>query len=90
MDILSILNLKGGVGKTTVAVNLAAVLAERRRKVAVVDLDPQQSAVRWGRHSGGEFPVSVVSLSLSGGPNGLAHSSMRSSSISRYSTVRQN
>lgn len=63
--IISVVNQKGGSGKTTLSMQLAGSLARRGNKVLVVDADPQGTATRWAASAEDEkpFPASVVGLS---------------------------
>jgi chromosome partitioning protein len=52
--IVALLNQKGGVGKTTLALHLAGVWAGKGKRVLVVDADPQASALDWSEQRGRE------------------------------------
>lgn len=57
--IIGLTNQKGGVGKTTVAVNLAGALARRPSRVLLVDTDPQGSVLQWHSVGGIKPPFGV-------------------------------
>jgi chromosome partitioning protein len=64
MRTIALSNNKGGSGKTTTTVSLAAAFAERGLRVLVVDLDPQGSATDW--LGGRESPIGLVEFSAGG------------------------
>lgn len=59
---ISVVNQKGGVGKTTLVVHLAAGLARHGGRVLLVDGDPQGSALDWSAAREGEPLFSVIGL----------------------------
>ena len=60
--IITVGQRKGGVGKTTLAISIAAELQRRGKEVALVDADPQRSACQWAEPGNLQFPVYELAL----------------------------
>ena len=67
MRVITVSNFKGGVGKTTTAVNLAALCARHGKRTLLVDLDPQASATDYfGLYGQAEAGANVIDLLYGG------------------------
>jgi len=71
--VIATLNSKGGVGKTTLATNLAACFAADKKDVLLIDSDPQASALEWKM----KRPSTAVDLQIVGLPVGNLHQEIR-------------
>jgi len=66
MRVIAVLNQKGGVGKTTTAINLAAAIAKLGKSVLIVDLDPQANATSGLAIDKNSLSVSIYNVLVSG------------------------
>ncbi len=59
MQTIAIISQKGGAGKSTLAIHLAVEAAKQDKNIAIIDLDPQASAAKWGDRRKEELPVVI-------------------------------
>lgn len=66
MRIITVINAKGGCGKSTIAMNLAAGLAERGIRTLLIDMDPQAQVTQWLNAGDGLTPAGTLIPAMSG------------------------
>ncbi|MDD3354185.1 ParA family partition ATPase [Zoogloea sp.] len=74
--VVTVLSQKGGAGKSTLTMQLAGGLARSGRSVAIIDLDPQQTAWRWARAASATHPFPAAVEGLAETPQAL-HDAIR-------------
>lgn len=68
MRVIAVLNQKGGVGKTTTTINLAAAMSKMGKSVLIVDLDPQANATSGLAVDKNSLETSIYNVLVSGAP----------------------
>src|SRR5690349_12357269 len=66
MNIITVINAKGGCGKSTIAMNLAAGLANRGRRTLLIDMDPQAQVTQWLGAGDGLSPQGTLVAAMEG------------------------
>src|SRR3954471_1666078 len=66
MNIITVINAKGGCGKSTIAMSLASGLAERRYQTLLLDMDPQAQVTQWLGLGDGLSPEGTLVAAMEG------------------------